>query len=66
MRFCELQHALDGISTRTLTVKLKKLEELKLITKNTDSAYTTTTKGAGLGQVILSMKKYGEKFLQSK
>jgi len=26
-RFCELERSLEGISTRTLTLKLKKLEE---------------------------------------
>jgi len=63
MRFCELQHTLNGISTRTLTLKLKKLESLDLIIKNTDSAYATTEKGAGLSTIIRAMKKYGEKFL---
>jgi len=63
LRFCELQHTLDGISTRTLTLKLKKLESLDLITKNTDGAYIATEKGTGLSTVIRAMKKYGEKYL---
>ena len=63
MRFCELQHALEGISTRTLTLKLKKLEFLNLVTKNEDNAYIITEKGIGLRSVIRAMKKYGEKFL---
>jgi len=63
MRFCKLQNTLDGISTRTLTLKLKKLESLDLITKNADGAYIATEKGTGLSTVIRAMKKYGEKEL---
>jgi DNA-binding HxlR family transcriptional regulator len=35
--FCEMERELAGISTRTLTSKLKKLEEEKMVKKNTAS-----------------------------
>ena len=62
-RFCELERSLEGISTRTLTLKLKKLESEKLLTKTKDGAYQATEKGKGLRAVETAMRKYGEKFL---
>lgn len=62
-RFCELERMLDGISTRTLTLKLKKLESDKMIKKNEEGAYETTPKGEGLKIVGNAMKKYGEAYL---
>jgi len=63
LRFCELERALPGISTRTLTLKLKKLEEEGLLFKNGDGYYETTEKGNGLSMIEAAMKKYGDKFL---
>ena len=62
-RFCELERSLEGISTRTLTLKLKKLESEKLLTKTKEGAYQATEKGKGLRAVETAMRKYGEKFL---
>lgn len=62
-RFCELERDLDGISTRTLTDKLRKLEEEKMVMKNEDGHYEATEKGHGLKVVEKAMRKYGEKFL---
>ncbi|MEY2664945.1 MAG: hypothetical protein RLZZ480_50 [Candidatus Parcubacteria bacterium] len=62
-RFCELEAALPGISTRTLTLKLKKLTEEGLVEKNTDGAYKATKKGAGLKIIEKAMKKYSEQYL---
>ena len=62
-RFCELERSLEGISTRTLTLKLKKLESEHLLTKTPDGAYQATEKGKGLRAVETAMRKYGEKFL---
>ncbi len=62
-RFCELERALTGISTRTLTNKLRKLEEDKMVRKNKEGAYQTTEKGRGLRAVESAMRRYGEKYL---
>jgi len=62
-RFCELERSLKGISTRTLTLKLKKLEQEKMIKKLTDGSYKATEKGLGLRTIESAMRKYGEKYL---
>lgn len=62
-RFCELERSLVGISTRTLALKLKKLESDKMIKKMTDGSYVATKKGEGLKIIEDAMRKYGEKFL---
>ena len=62
-RFCEIERELEGISTRTLTLKLKKLEEEKMIKKNGTGYYVLTKKGAGLETVEKAMRRYGEKYL---
>jgi DNA-binding HxlR family transcriptional regulator len=63
MGFCELERALDGISTRTLTLKLRKLMEDGLIKKTKEGTYTTTDKGKGIRLVENAMKRYEEKYL---
>ena len=62
-RFCELERALPGISTRTLTLKLKKLEEEGLVLKEDAGIYTPTDKGRGLRSVEKAMFRYGERYL---
>ena len=62
-RFCELERALPGISTRTLTLKLKKMEEDKLVVKKDECVYTPTEKGRGLKIVERAMYRYGEQYL---
>lgn len=68
-RFGELQASLPGISTRTLTEKLKVLEIEELILKQKYAEfpprveYSLTKKGKGLLGVIRSMEKYGKNFL---
>lgn len=62
-RFCELEKTLDGISTRTLTLKLKKLVEENMIEKMQDGSYLATAKGKGLRSVENAMKKYQEEYL---
>ena len=61
--FCELERALNGISTRTLTLKLKKLAADGMITKRADGQYTATNKGQGLRLVESAMKRYQKKYL---
>lgn len=62
-RFCELERSLEGISTRTLTNKLRKLEEDKMIEKTKEGSYQATEKGKGLKAIETAMRKYGEKYL---
>lgn len=62
-RFCELEKALEGISTRTLTLKLRKLAEEHMIEKMQDGSYVATAKGKGLRSVENAMKKYQEQYL---
>lgn len=62
-RFCELEKLLSGISTRTLTLKLNKLIEDGMVSKNADGAYLATKKGKGLRVIEDSMRKYEKKYL---
>ncbi len=62
-RFCELERSLEGISTRTLTLKLKTLKKERLVTKNKDGSYSATPRGKGLRIVESAMRRYGEKYL---
>ncbi len=62
-RFCELERSLKGISTRTLTLKLKKLEREHMLQKLSDGSYVATEKGLGLKAIEQAMRRYGEKYL---
>lgn len=63
-RFCELEAALGGISTRTLTLKLQKLTATDMITKNEAGYYEATQKGSGLKMIEQAMLKYSAKYLE--
>jgi len=65
MRFSDLERSLEGISSRTLTNKIKHLEEEKIILKK-DIYYSITKKGSELKKVLDSMSVYGKKFFNSK
>jgi DNA-binding HxlR family transcriptional regulator len=60
LRFCELERSLAGISTRTLTLKLKHLEAEGIVEK-LDAGYRLTKRGAGLRSVIRAMERFGKK-----
>lgn len=62
-RFCDLERELPGISTRTLTLKLKNLEQCKIIRKRAEGDYAATKKGEGLKIVERAMRRYGEQYL---
>jgi DNA-binding HxlR family transcriptional regulator len=62
-RFCELERALPGISTRTLTLKLKKLQEEGLAEKTAGGLYAATRKGKGLKLIEDAMRRYRERYL---
>lgn len=60
-RFCELEKALVGISTRTLTLKLKYLQEESIV-EHADLYYSLTKKGVRLRSILKEMEKVGESF----
>jgi DNA-binding HxlR family transcriptional regulator len=62
-RFCEIEAELDGISTRTLTLKLQKLTSEDLIEKTETGSYQATKKGSGLKMIEKAMIKYSETYL---
>ena len=62
-RFCDLERSLEGISTRTLTIKLQTLQKARLITKTKSGSYSATPRGKGLRVVESAMRRYGEKYL---
>jgi len=62
-RFCELERAIEGISTRTLAAKLKKMEHENIVKKTKEGIYAATKKGEALKIVERAMRKYGEIYL---
>ena len=67
--FGDLKSSIKGISSRTLTNKLKLLEQQKFIVRKKIPGkphyieYSLTKKGKGLHKIIEEARKYGEKFL---
>lgn len=62
-RFTELEQWLEGISSRTLTLKLEKLKKQGMIAKSRQGMYTATEKGTGLKIIERAMIRYSEKYL---
>ena len=68
-RFGDLSVSLAGVSTRTITQKLKKLEEENVIVrkefieKPPHVEYSLTKKGRGLKKIIDALFKYGKDYL---
>ena len=68
-RFCELERSLAGISPRTLSVRLRALEEEGIVQRCTYSEvpprveYTLTPKGRDLLPIIEDMREYGLRWL---
>ena len=62
-RFCELERGLEGISTRTLTLKLGKLVKEGMIKKTKDGMYAATEKGRGIRIIENAMRRYEAKYL---
>lgn len=63
-RFCEMEKWLEGISTRTLTLKLKRLIDENLIEKDETGYYKLTKKGSGLKIIENAMLKYSKLYLE--
>ena len=68
-RFCELERSLEGISPRTLSLRLRALEEQGVIARKTFPEvpprveYTLTEKGEALVPLIEGMRSYGREWL---
>jgi len=68
-RFCELERSLTGISPRTLSLRLRALEEEGIVRRTTYAEvpprveYALTEKGEALLPIIESMRDYGEMWL---
>jgi DNA-binding HxlR family transcriptional regulator len=68
-RFCELERSLEGISPRTLSLRLRALEEQGIVERHTYPEvpprveYALTEKGQALVPLIDDMRSYGKKWL---
>jgi DNA-binding HxlR family transcriptional regulator len=68
-RFCELERSLGGISPRTLSLRLRALEEEGIVERHTYPEvpprveYALTEKGLALVPLIESMRTYGRRWL---
>ena len=68
-RFCELERSLAGISPRTLSLRLRALEEEGIVKRHTFPEvpprveYQLTPKGNALMPLIEDMRQYGREWL---
>lgn len=68
-RFCELERSLEGISPRTLSLRLRALEEEGIVERHTYPEvpprveYALTDKGQALVPLIEDMRSYGTRWL---
>src|SRR6201991_407434 len=68
-RFCELERSLAGISPRTLSLRLRALEEEGIVERQTfgegppRGEYVLTVKGQALVPLIEDMREYGTQWL---
>ncbi|HTZ65376.1 MAG TPA: helix-turn-helix domain-containing protein [Solirubrobacteraceae bacterium] len=68
-RFCQLERSLAGISPRTLSLRLRALEEEGIVERHTFPEvpprveYALTNKGRALLPIIDDMRAYGERWL---
>ncbi len=68
-RFCELERSLKGISPRTLSLRLRALEEEGIVERRTFPEvpprveYALTEKGRALAPLIEDMRAYGRRWL---
>lgn len=69
LRFCELERSLRGISPRTLSLRLRALEEQGVVERRTYPEvpprveYALTDKGRALVPLIEDMRSYGRRWL---
>ena len=71
-RFCELERSLEGISPRTLSLRLRCLEEHSIVERHTYPEvpprveYALTEKGRALVPLIEDMRSYGRDWLNGR
>ncbi len=71
LRFCQLERSLEGISPRTLSLRLRALEEQDIVERRTYPEvpprveYALTDKGRALVPLIEDMRSYGRRWLPS-
>ena len=69
LRFCELERSLTGISPRTLSLRLRGLEEQGIVERQTYPEvpprveYALTDKGTALVPLIEDMRSYGRRWI---
>src|SRR3954449_13113050 len=69
-RFCELERSLEGISPRTLSLRLRALEAEGIVERRTYPEvpprveYRLTPKGEALVPLIEQMRRYGREWLR--
>ena len=69
LRFCEIERSLTGISPRTLSLRLRALEEQGIVERRTFPEvpprveYALTDKGQALVPLIVDMRTYGRRWL---
>ena len=70
-RFCELERSLEGISPRTLSLRLRALEAQGIVERRTYPEvpprveYSLTPKGRALVPLIDQMRHYGREWLMN-
>src|SRR4051794_36640043 len=70
-RFCELERSLEGISPRTLSLRLRALEDEGIVERHTFPEvpprveYALTEKGEALVPLVEDMRRYGTRWLFS-
>ena len=70
-RFCELERSLAGISPRTLSLRLRALEEHGIVERQTYPEvpprveYALTDKGRALVPLIEDMRRFGREWLHA-
>ena len=70
-RFSELERSLEGISPRTLSLRLRALEEQGIVERRTFPEvpprveYSLTPKGLALVPIIEDMRTYGREWLEA-
>ncbi|MHB1998659.1 MAG: winged helix-turn-helix transcriptional regulator [Solirubrobacteraceae bacterium] len=68
-RFCELERSLAGISPRTLSLRLRALEDGGIVRRRNFAEvpprveYALTEKGLALLPIVDGMREYGERWL---
>jgi DNA-binding HxlR family transcriptional regulator len=68
-RFTQLERSLEGISPRTLSQRLKALEDEGIIDREVFAEapprveYRLTAKGRDIGPIVEAMRAYGEQWL---